>query len=58
MAPMWDPVSSLVWSADRKIVDTLIIDAIIVLGKGVLISIEESAVSHKGQNRGRTILLA
>ncbi len=47
--PMWDPVASLVWSADGKSVDTVIIDGEIVLEEGEFTTIDEGAVLAKVQ---------
>ena len=42
--PMWDPVSTLVWSADGKSVDTVIIDGQVVLEEGEFTAIDEKGV--------------
>ena len=51
--PMWDPVSSLVWSADGKSVNTVIIDGQIVLENGRFTTIDESAVLERVQVQAR-----
>ncbi|MDE0367761.1 MAG: amidohydrolase family protein [Gammaproteobacteria bacterium] len=40
--PMWDPVSTLVWSADGKSVDTVIVDGEMVLEGGEFVSLDEA----------------
>lgn len=50
---MWDPVGSLVWSADGKSVDTVIIDGQIILEKGKVTTIDESAVLERVQVQAR-----
>ena len=39
--PMWDPVSTLVWSADGKSVDTVIVDGQMVLEGGEFVALDE-----------------
>ena len=39
--PMWDPVSTLVWSADGKSVDTVIVEGQVVLEGGQFTSLDE-----------------
>ena len=39
--PMWDPVSTLVWSADGKSVDTVIVDGQMVLEGGQFTALDE-----------------
>ena len=39
--PMWDPVSTLVWSADGKSVDTVIVDGRMVLEGGEFTALDE-----------------
>ncbi|CAN5690211.1 amidohydrolase [soil metagenome] len=51
--PMWDPVACLVWSADGKSVDTVIIDGQIILEKGKFTTIDESAVLERVQVQAR-----
>lgn len=42
--PMWDSVSTLVWSADGRSVETVIIDGNVVLEKGTFIGLDEQQV--------------
>ena len=42
--PMWDPASTLVWSADGKSVETVIIDGNVVLEDGEFTGIDEKEV--------------
>ena len=51
--PMWDPASTLVWSADGKSVDTVIIDGNVVLERGEFTTIDERKVLTGAANQAK-----
>ncbi len=51
--PMWDPASTLVWSADGKSVDTVIIDGNVVLERGEFAGIDEREVLNRAANQAK-----
>ncbi len=51
--PMWDPVSTLVWSADGKSVDTVIVDGQVVLESGEFTSLDEREMLARAADQAK-----
>ena len=51
--PMWDPVGTLVWSADGKSVDTVIVDGRVVLDGGEFTGLDEREVLAQAAEQAR-----
>jgi cytosine/adenosine deaminase-related metal-dependent hydrolase len=54
--PMFNPVNSLVYSADGKSVDTVLIDGKVVLEKGKMKTLDEFEVYEKAQQAGSELI--
>jgi 5-methylthioadenosine/S-adenosylhomocysteine deaminase len=55
-APYYDPINSLVFSSDPRVVETVVIDGRVILENGKFTMIDEDAFIHKVINKGHDLV--